>query len=74
MTYWIYEDVVTNRARVHESTCPYCKDGQGTRGSRLSNNRWHGPYTTLDEATSVALKMERRDTKGCGHCLPELPF
>ena len=28
MTYWVYEDGPTNRARVHRATCNRCNDGK----------------------------------------------
>ena len=69
MTYWVYEDDPTNRVRVHKATCGHRNDGKGTKGSRLSNNRWLGPFETEQEAIDEALKTGRGDVRGCGSCL-----
>ena len=72
MTYWVYEDDPTNRVRVHRATCGYCNDGQGVKGSRRSDNRWHGPFGTKQEAIELALSTGRPDAGGCGSCLREM--
>ena len=72
MSYWVYEDNPTNRARIHKAECVYCNDGQGIKGSRLADNRWHGPFETLEEAVRRAKRTGRRDAKGGGCCLPSL--
>lgn len=70
MSYWVYEDDPTNRVRIHKSECTYCNDGEGIKGSRLTDNRWHGPFQTEQEAIDRARRTGRRDAKGCGVCLP----
>ena len=72
MNWWVYEDDVTKRVRVHRATCSDCNDGQGKSGSRLPDNRWHGPFPARQEAIDKALSTGRKDAKGCGNCLPEL--
>lgn len=72
MRWWVYEDDPTKRVRVHESTCAYCRDGRGLHGSRLPDNRWHGPFATREEATATALSTGRADARGCGACLPDM--
>lgn len=72
MRYWVYEDDPTNRVRIHKSECRNCNDGQGIKGSRLTDNRWHGPFETQEEAIRQALGTGRRDAKGGGCCLPGL--
>ena len=69
MTYWVYEDDQTDRARVHKATCSRCNDGRGLKGSRLPDNRWHGPFGTEREAIDRALSTDRSDAKGCRFCL-----
>ena len=69
MDYWVYEDHPTNRVRIHKAACSRCKEGQGIKGSRLPDNRWHGPFGTEQEAIKVALETGRRDAKGCWFCL-----
>ena len=72
MTYWVYEDDRTNWVRVHEAKCRYCNDGKGIKGSRLPDNRWHGPFENDQEAITKAVSTGRRDVKGCGWCLQSL--
>ena len=74
MNWWVYEDDDTNWVRVHRATCPDCNEGEGRYGSRRTDNRWHGPFPTRQEAIDKALSIGRKDAKGCGHCLPELRF
>ena len=69
MTYWVYEDDPTNRARVHKAACSHCNDGQGMKGSRLTDNRRHGPFGTEREAIDCAQSTGRPDAKGCWFCL-----
>ena len=72
MTYWVYEDDPTNRARVHKATCSRCNEGQGMKGSRRPDNRWHGPFGTVREATGYARSTGRPDAKGCWFCLRDI--
>ena len=72
MSYWVYEDDPTNRVRVHQAKCRWCNDGKGTKGSRLADSRWQGPFNTEREAVEKALYCGRRDAAGCGSCLPVL--
>lgn len=68
--FWVYEDDPTNRARVHRGNCRYCNHGKGTRTKRLSDNRWHGPYSTSADAFATARRLGKRNTGGCGVCRP----
>ncbi len=70
--HWVYEDMPTSRARIHESICVYCNDGSGLKGSRLPDNRWHGPFESLESAIGIALDTGHSDIRGCGFCLPSL--
>ncbi len=67
--YWVYEDDSTIRARLHKATCSRCNYGQGMNGSRLPDNRWHGPFGTVGEAIDCALSTGHLDAKGCWFCL-----
>ena len=72
MAYWVYEDDPTKRVRVHRGTCTRCNNGRGMKGSRLPDNRWHGPFTILDAAIEKALNTPTSDVAGCGHCLKQV--
>ena len=69
MTYRVYEDDLTNRARIHKAGCNRCNDGRGIKGERLPDNRWHGPYRSKQEAINRALETGRQDARGCWFCL-----
>ena len=68
MDYWVYEDDPTNRVSIHKAACRRCKEGQRKKGSRLPDNRWHGPFGTEQEAIKMALETGRRHAKGCWFC------
>ena len=67
--YWVYEDDVTDNARVHKGTCGFCNHGRGIRGTRRSDNRWIGPFETESEAHRQALRTGRSGVRGCKVCL-----
>ena len=73
MDYWLYVDDATNRARIHKGSCGRCNHGAGVKGSRLPDNRWHGPFKLAD-AVEKANRIGKRDTAGCHWCLPDLRF
>ena len=71
MNYWVYEDRVTNHARVHEETCGHCNYGEGRgHGRNERENEWYGPFWSREEAFRRAGATGRRDVSGCGHCRP----
>ena len=66
MYYAVYEDDVTNRARIHR-TDKGCYIER--RPDLLPDNRWHdGPYT-LEEAKSVLQYLQKNDSDCCGNCM-----
>lgn len=67
-TYYVYEDDPTNSAKIHFSHCSYCKNGYGTKGTRLNDNRWHGPFDTLQEAEKVAQRTGKKNVSKCKFC------
>ena len=70
MRYWVYEDDPTNKAMVHEDSCRFCNYGNGVRGRRLSDNRWHGPFGSVEEAFAKARATNRSGVRGCSRCAP----
>ena len=68
MRYWVYEDDATEKAIVHAESCGFCKYGKGLRGRRLPNNRWHGPFESVEKAFAIARVTGRRDYRGCEPC------
>lgn len=61
--YIYYAPDLSHHIRIHEGSCPWCKDGKGITGKRP--DRWHGPYDTLGEATIQAIAMSK-DYSLCG--------
>lgn len=71
MTFHVYDNWTINKARVHRSTCSYCRDGQGIHGNPNGrNSRWHGPFLTLVEAEKVAKSLKRVISDHCRFCSP----
>lgn len=68
--YYVYEDDPTNKAKIHLASCPYCKNGQGIKDTRLQDNRWHGPFTALQEAEKFAYQLNKKNTDRCKTCKP----
>jgi F-type H+-transporting ATPase subunit beta len=70
MIYYVYEDLPTSRARIHRANCRFCNHGNGLHGLRNDQDcRWHGPYTTLEEASRVMGHTGRKNTGVCTFCL-----
>lgn len=62
---FVKEDDPTNRARIHAATCSYYVNRQ--RPTR-PDNRWHGPFASLEEAETKLRKLNKRDSGLCQHC------
>ena len=72
MTFWVYIDRDTSRARVHRGDCPFCRGGRGVRGSRLgSGSRWQGPFRTAELALARAIETDSKDVDLCFHCVTQ---
>ena len=70
MEFWVYENWPTNKAMIHEASCPYCNHGRGVRGVKDSpNGIWHGPFSGAREASDMASRTGRRTVRGCKHCM-----
>ncbi len=56
--YWIYEDMITRKAKVHRGNCPHCNHGTGRGHGRDERvNRWLGRYGSEDEARSARIRV-----------------
>ena len=67
MAYYIYENwVAESKAVIHHASCGYCNDGLGCHDNILGNKngKWHGPFSTSDEAAENA-KTIGRPVKHC---------
>lgn len=70
MEFWVYENTIHRKARVHRADCSFCSDGRGLHGSgHTPSGRWSGPFPNLDEATAAARKTQQDDIRACGICI-----
>jgi hypothetical protein len=68
--FWIFQDKLNKRIRIHRGECGTRKGG----GGPLQEGRtWHGPYATYDEALSKAKEMIKgKGTQiNCRFCHPQ---
>jgi len=71
MSFWIYENFGSKRARIHLSDCRYCNNGEGVGGNTENDDdKWHGPFADFNAAESAAHKLAQKDTRPCGVCKP----
>jgi len=71
-TYYIYLDwrVAGYRARVHRSTCSFCRGGRGIHPrASYRTGRWYGPYATFQLAYEAAQQLGRY-RRQCKWCQP----
>ena len=73
MSFWVYENKIRNRARIHTGGCRYCNEGKGVGGApdNTSADEWHGPFKDFKAAEKHAASLGRKDTAACGACKPE---
>ena len=73
MSFWVYENKIRNRARIHVSDCRYCNNGKGVGGAadNVEADVWHGPFKTYPEAETKANTLGRKDVAACGACKPQ---
>lgn len=67
-SWWVYENRLHDRAIVHHSKCPYCNDGKGVHVSSGKYDKWHGSYSTKNEALEFAQSLGRGKTRVCSYC------
>ena len=65
--FWVYEDDITNWARVHKSSCVHCNPG---RQRNENENRWYGPFPSREMAFVAMMARGKRNARGCGVCKP----
>jgi hypothetical protein len=70
--YYIYENYTAEKKVViHKGECNYCNNGKGTGRNTEGdkNGRWHGGYSTYEEAKAKSKLFIDRKYKECGHCM-----
>jgi len=62
MKYYVHETSMygPHRTIVHSGDCSWCNGGVGTSNGTYDPKytKWHGPYTTLDEAHRISATLE----------------
>lgn len=67
--YWVYENWVHKRARVHRSSCVWCNNGDGFHDTTSTKNGQWLPFDSYERAHASAA-MQRDDAADCPNCLP----
>ena len=70
MAYWVYNNQIAKRARIHVGECRYCNHGAGvtTEDDGASDENWFGPFETFDMAEKAAKDTGQKDVRACGAC------
>ncbi len=72
MNYWVYENRIAKRARIHLASCRYCNDGAGLGGdTNNDDDEWHGPFSSFEAAREKANSLPYKDVRPCGVCKPD---
>lgn len=74
MSYYIYENWrAEQKAKIHIGTCKHCNNGNGQNKEKTNlNGKWHGPYSSIEDALGVAHSLPR-NVSFCGICCPQKP-
>jgi hypothetical protein len=70
MAYWVYENTIHKKTRVHTEACSFCDAGHGLhkRGDTPTGS-WHGPFDEVAIALEAAHRTGQPDARGCRICL-----
>ena len=65
----MYTGIPIRRSRIRQESCSYYRN---RKEQTLDDNYWHGPYTTVTEATKASQSDPdtRWDAHPGGHCRP----
>jgi len=71
MNFYVYAHAHARNkhVRVHTGRCGYCNEGKGRLPIQQLDNRWYGPYYTLEAAQAFAKTLKIKDTRACQTCL-----
>jgi hypothetical protein len=71
--FWVYENTVHRKARVHRADCSFCSDGHGLHGGgQTVSGKWFGPFPDLASAMVTARNTRQDDIRACGVCMEPL--
>lgn len=65
--FYIYENrrAKPHRAVLHAGACRHCNQGRGRNGRTPKRARWHGPFSTLEDARRRQRGMAAQVKKAC---------
>lgn len=65
--FYIYENrrAKPHRAVLHAGACRHCNQGRGRNGRPPKRARWHGPFSTLEDARRQQRGMAAQVKKAC---------
>jgi hypothetical protein len=70
MEFWVYENTIHRKARIHRADCSFCSDGRGLHGGgQTVSGKWFGPFPDLDGAVAAARNTRQDDIRACGVCI-----
>lgn len=68
--YYIYENWIHRRARLHRGSCSYCNQGRGTQGATEERTgRWYGPIADRAEAVARLQSLKHDNKQVCSVCM-----
>lgn len=68
--FWVYDNRVHKRARIHRADCSYCNDGAGMHDDVADvAGEWLGPFAELRDARRAANRTGR-EARRCQTCAP----
>lgn len=74
MTYFVKVIPPSKRARIHDSECRHCRNGEGQKNQDKSSGPtyWSDPFPDLDQANKFMSDLGARylDVGLCLDCLP----
>ena len=69
--YYVNEDIPLNSAKVHNaSVCYYAQE----RNKKPAYGKWHGPFTSLDDARGCARQTRRKTVSDCQVCIKRVYY
>ena len=70
MEFWIYENTIHRKVRIHRTECSFCNNGRGIHGGgKTQSGNWFGPFADLERAVKTAQQRRQPDTRECEICL-----
>ncbi|HEV2161440.1 MAG TPA: hypothetical protein VGR52_04285 [Stellaceae bacterium] len=67
--FWVYRNWIHQRARLHRSSCSYCKDGKGAQGTKATTTGDWKPFPNEAEAKAFLVGTRYGDARPCGVCM-----